>query len=54
MVSRAPIDRIEVYRKRMGWALPWYSSFGTDFNHDFKVGPASPQQASIRTVRYSG
>ena len=29
LVSRAPIDRLEAYRKRMGWSLPWYSSFGT-------------------------
>jgi predicted dithiol-disulfide oxidoreductase (DUF899 family) len=43
MVSRAPIGKIEAYRKRMGWTLPWYSSFGTDFNPDFGVGPESPR-----------
>jgi predicted dithiol-disulfide oxidoreductase (DUF899 family) len=42
-VSRAPIALIEAYRKRMGWTVPWYSSFGTDFNPDFGVGPAAPQ-----------
>jgi predicted dithiol-disulfide oxidoreductase (DUF899 family) len=36
-VSRAPIDRIEPFRKRMGWTFPWYSSEGTDFNYDFHV-----------------
>jgi predicted dithiol-disulfide oxidoreductase (DUF899 family) len=41
-VSRAPIAKIEAYRKRMGWEVPWYSSFGTDFNPDFEVGPAVP------------
>jgi predicted dithiol-disulfide oxidoreductase (DUF899 family) len=41
-VSRAPIAKIEAYRKRMGWEIPWYSSFGTDFNRDFEVGPAVP------------
>ena len=41
-VSRAPIDKIEAYRKRMGWKTPWFSSFGTDFNHDFEVGPKQP------------
>jgi predicted dithiol-disulfide oxidoreductase (DUF899 family) len=43
LVSRAPIDRIEPFRKRMGWTLPWYSSFGSDFNHDFGVGPERPR-----------
>ena len=35
LVSRAPIASIERFRKRMGWAVPWYSSYGSDFNHDF-------------------
>ena len=42
-VSRAPIPRIEAYRKRMGWTIPWYSSFETDFNYDLGVGPKVPQ-----------
>ncbi len=37
MVSRAPLARIEPFRQRMGWAVPWYSSFGSDFNYDFQV-----------------
>jgi predicted dithiol-disulfide oxidoreductase (DUF899 family) len=37
LVSRAPFDRIEQFRKRMGWTLPWYSSDGSDFNYDFHV-----------------
>jgi predicted dithiol-disulfide oxidoreductase (DUF899 family) len=44
LVSRAPIEKIEAYRKRMGWTIPWYSSFGTDFNVDFGVGPEVPQE----------
>jgi predicted dithiol-disulfide oxidoreductase (DUF899 family) len=43
IVSRAPIERIEAYRKRMGWTLPWFSSFGSEFNPDFGVGPESPR-----------
>lgn len=37
MVSRAPLARIEAYRKRMGWAVPWVSSYGSAFNHDYHV-----------------
>jgi predicted dithiol-disulfide oxidoreductase (DUF899 family) len=36
-VSRAPINEIESYRKRMGWKFPWVSSSGTGFNRDFHV-----------------
>jgi predicted dithiol-disulfide oxidoreductase (DUF899 family) len=42
-VSRAPVAKIEAYRTRMGWTVPWYSSFESDFNVDFGVGPAEPQ-----------
>src|SRR4051794_419160 len=42
--SRAPIAKIEAYRKRMAWTIPWYSSFGSDFNVDFGVGPETPQE----------
>ena len=35
--SRAPVDAIEKYRKRMGWTFPWYSSRGSDFNLDYHV-----------------
>jgi len=43
LVSHAPITKIEAYRKRMGWTIPWYSSFESDFNVDFGVGPETPQ-----------
>lgn len=35
LVSRAPLAEIEPFRKRMGWTVPWFSSFGSDFNYDF-------------------
>jgi predicted dithiol-disulfide oxidoreductase (DUF899 family) len=44
LVSRAPIAKIEAYRKRMGWVIPWYSSFESDFNVDFGVGPETSQE----------
>jgi predicted dithiol-disulfide oxidoreductase (DUF899 family) len=36
-VARAPIDEIEIVRKRMHWQFPWVSSFHNDFNYDFNV-----------------
>ncbi len=36
-ISRAPIAKIERFKKRMGWGVPWLSSFGGDFNYDFQV-----------------
>jgi predicted dithiol-disulfide oxidoreductase (DUF899 family) len=37
LVSRAPYASIERFKMRMGWQLPWYSSYGSDFNYDFHV-----------------
>ncbi len=37
MVSRAPLEKIRQYQARMGWTVPWYSSFESDFNYDFGV-----------------
>jgi predicted dithiol-disulfide oxidoreductase (DUF899 family) len=36
-VSRAPLEKIERYKAKMGWTFPWYSSAGTSFNRDFWV-----------------
>jgi predicted dithiol-disulfide oxidoreductase (DUF899 family) len=36
-VSRAPLAKLQAYKQRMGWSLPWASSFGSDFNYDFHV-----------------
>ena len=43
-VSRAPLAKIEAYRRRMGWTFPWASSFGGDFNFDFNVHFTEDQQ----------
>jgi predicted dithiol-disulfide oxidoreductase (DUF899 family) len=45
-VSRAPLLKIQAYKRRMGWTFPWASSFGSDFNYDFGVGVTEEQQRS--------
>jgi predicted dithiol-disulfide oxidoreductase (DUF899 family) len=37
MVSRAPLPKLEGWKAKRGWDIPWYSSFGSDFNYDFGV-----------------
>jgi len=37
MVSRAPLAKLSRWKAQKGWDVPWYSSFGTDFNYDFGV-----------------
>jgi predicted dithiol-disulfide oxidoreductase (DUF899 family) len=45
-VSRAPIDAVQAYKRRMGWSFPWASSFGSDFNYDYAVSFTEEQQRS--------
>jgi predicted dithiol-disulfide oxidoreductase (DUF899 family) len=40
LVSHAPFPQIQPYKKRMGWSLPWFSSYGSDFNRDFGITTA--------------
>jgi len=37
LVSRAPLAKLEAYKALKGWKVPWFSSFGSDFNYDFHV-----------------
>jgi predicted dithiol-disulfide oxidoreductase (DUF899 family) len=43
-ISRAPLAKLQAYKKRMGWTFPWASSFGSDFNFDFSVYFTEDQQ----------
>jgi len=45
-VSRAPIDQLLAYRRRMGWSFPWASSLNSDFNFDFNTSFTEDQQRS--------
>jgi predicted dithiol-disulfide oxidoreductase (DUF899 family) len=43
-VSRAPLAKLQAYKRRMGWTFPWASSFAGDFNYDFNVSITEEQQ----------
>ena len=43
-VSRAPLAKLQSYKRRMGWTFPWASSLGGDFNFDFNVSLTEEQQ----------
>src|SRR5437588_7442078 len=43
-VSRAPFDKLKAFKRRMGWAFPWASSLGGDFNFDFNVSFTEDEQ----------
>jgi predicted dithiol-disulfide oxidoreductase (DUF899 family) len=43
-VSRAPLAKLQEYKKRMGWTFPWASAAGSDFNYDFHVSLSEEQQ----------
>jgi predicted dithiol-disulfide oxidoreductase (DUF899 family) len=47
-VSRAPLPKLEGFKRRMGWEIPWYSSHESDFNFDFGVGPEQPDPDSYQ------
>ena len=37
VVSRAPLAKIEAFKRRMGWRFPWVSSAPSDFNYDYQA-----------------
>jgi predicted dithiol-disulfide oxidoreductase (DUF899 family) len=49
LVSRAQIGKLTAFKERMGWSIPWYSSFGGDFNYDFHV----TNDESVAPVEYN-
>src|SRR5205814_1522207 len=48
-VSRAPLEKLQAYKKRMGWSFPWASSGSNDFNYDFNVSYTQEQQRTGNT-----
>jgi predicted dithiol-disulfide oxidoreductase (DUF899 family) len=51
-VSRAPLARLQAYKRRMGWTFPWASALGGDFNFDFNVSFTEAQQRE-GTIEYN-
>ena len=51
-VARAPIEEIEVVRKRMGWRFRWVSSYNSDFNYDFNVS-FRPEEVATHGAYYN-
>ncbi len=51
-VSRAPLAKLQAYKRRLGWTFPWASSHGGDFNYDFTVSITEKQQRE-GTVEYN-
>jgi predicted dithiol-disulfide oxidoreductase (DUF899 family) len=51
-VSRAPLAKIDAFKKRMGWKFRWVSSFGGDFNYDYHVS-FTPEQRAEHQVFYN-
>ncbi|KAH0564870.1 hypothetical protein GP486_001739 [Trichoglossum hirsutum] len=49
VISRAPVAKLEAFKARMSWDFPWYSSFGTSFNYDFRV----TQDETVGPVEYN-
>ncbi|MBD1874408.1 DUF899 domain-containing protein [Nodosilinea sp. FACHB-131] len=49
LISRAPLAKLEQYKARQGWTLPWFSSFDSDFNYDFHV----TLDAAVAPVHYN-
>ena len=46
LVSQAPLPKLQAYRRRLGWRIPWVSSAGTDFNFDFGASYTDEQVRS--------
>jgi len=48
-VSRAPFEKLDAWKQKVGWTFPWYSSEDSDFNYDFHV----TLDESVRPVEYN-
>jgi predicted dithiol-disulfide oxidoreductase (DUF899 family) len=51
-ISRAPLEKLEGFKKRMGWSFKWLSSGNTDFNYDYRVS-FTPEDVANGTMNYN-
>jgi predicted dithiol-disulfide oxidoreductase (DUF899 family) len=51
-ISRAPLAKLEAYRKRLGWSFKWVSSGGNDFNYDYRVS-FTPEELEKGSLAYN-
>lgn len=51
-ISRAPLEKLQAYKKRMGWDFQWYSSLDSDFNFDFNAS-FTPEQLQKGEMEYN-
>ena len=51
-ISRAPLETLQDYERRLGWTFPWASSAGSDFNHDFNIA-FTEEEANEGTIDYN-
>jgi predicted dithiol-disulfide oxidoreductase (DUF899 family) len=54
LISRAPYAKLEAYRDRMNWTVPWYSSFGNEFNADFEATQNDEEQSAVSVFLRDG
>ena len=54
LVSRAPLAKLVAYKRRMGWRVPWYSSFGTEFNTDFDMTRGDEERSAVSVFLRNG
>lgn len=52
VISRAPLSKIGTFKRRMGWWFTWVSSFGTDFNYDYRAS-FTPDEMARGKVDYN-
>jgi predicted dithiol-disulfide oxidoreductase (DUF899 family) len=52
-ISRAPLAKLQAYKRRLEWSFPWASSFGSDFNFDFNASITEAQQNRDGGVEYN-
>jgi predicted dithiol-disulfide oxidoreductase (DUF899 family) len=49
--SRAPLEKLQAYKQRMGWGFPWVSTFGSDFPFDFELAFTKEQLAEVEEAQ---